>query len=319
MKAYTDYAEFLSRIFPDFKVQKLTIDAGHNCPNRDGTLGTGGCIYCNNKAFSPAYCHEAGSVAAQIHEGRQFFARKYPNMQFLAYFQAYTSTHAPLDELIKSYEEAMACPGICGLVIGTRPDCMPDQLLDYLADVNNRRMPVIIEYGVETVHDDTLRLINRRHTAECAKNTVFRTAERGLHVGIHLIMGLSGENREQMLQTVREVCQWPISILKFHQLQIIKGTPLYSIWLSQQKSRDNHPEAVSELTARRATGYDHFPAITTFRLEEYIELCAEIIGLIPKRIAIERFTAQAPPGLLAAPAWHIKNYQFTALLHKRLK
>lgn len=302
MKQYTDFSDFLANLFPDKKVQKLSIDAGHNCPNRDGTLGIGGCIYCNNNTFTPAYCHESGSVSAQITAGKQFFARKYPHMEYLAYFQAYTSTHAPLDELIKAYEEAMSCSGVCGLVIGTRPDCMPEELLNYLAEVNAHRIPVIVEYGVETTHDTTLRLINRRHTSRCALDAVCRTADCNIPVGIHLIMGLPSENRELMLATVREVCNWPVSILKFHQLQIVKGTPLHRIYQAQLNGE-----------------HTDFPPVTTFQLDDYLDLCTEIISIVPRHIALERFTAQSPPDLLVAPNWHLKNYQFTNLLHARLR
>jgi len=306
MKTFTDYADFLARIFPGLKVQKLSIDAGHSCPNRDGTLGHGGCLYCNNSAFSPAYCHEAGSIASQIEAGKHFFARKYPHMQFLAYFQAYTPTHAPLPELIKAYEEAMSCPGICGLVIGTRPDCMPGTLLSYLADVNASRKPVIIEYGVETMHDATLKLINRRHSAGCSKQAILRTINAGLPVGAHLIMGLPGETRDQMLDTIREVCSLGTNILKLHQLQIVKGTPLHRIWLARQTGEP------------LPAPYPEFPEITTFDIETYIDLCAEIVGIIPRSTAIERFTAQCPPHLLAAPRWGLKNYQFTHRLLSRI-
>lgn len=303
-KPYTDYSDFLKRLFPGVKVQKLSIDAGHNCPNRDGTLGYGGCIYCNNSAFSPAYCHQNGNVAAQIEAGKQFFARKYPKMKYLAYFQAYTSTHAPVKELIKAYEEAMCCAGVCGLVIGTRPDCMPDELLEYLRHVNAHRMPVIVEYGVETLHDVTLELINRHHTAKCAADTVIRTAAAGIHTGIHLIMGLPGESIDMMLETVKTVTAWPIELLKLHQLQIVKGTALHSLWLRQQ---NNNRESESS-----------FPIINLFTIEEYLELCVRIVRIVPERIAIDRFTAQCPPELLTAPQWGLKNYQFTHLLHARL-
>lgn len=307
MKPYTDYSDFLAKLFPGIKVQKLSIDTGRNCPNRDGTLGRGGCIYCNNSAFTPGYCHEAGSVSAQIEAGKSFFSHKYPRMQFLAYFQAFTSTHAPLHELIKAYEEAMSCAGICGLVIGTRPDCMPTELLEYLADINALKMPVVVEYGVETVHDSTLRLIHRRHDAATAREAIIRTANAGIPTGAHLIMGLPGESREQMLCTVRQVCSWGVSVLKFHQLQIVIDTTLHSIWQAQQ-SGTPLPEA-----------YAGFPSVTTFSVDEYLDLCAEIVGLVPRDIAIERFTAQSPPELLAAPCWGVKNYQFTHRLLARLR
>lgn len=306
-KHYTEYSEFLARLFPGLKVQKIAIDAGHNCPNRDGTLGHGGCIYCNNEAFSPPYCHTAGSVAAQIDEGRRFFARKYPDMRYLAYFQAYTSTHAPHAELLAAYEEAMAQPGVAGLVIGTRPDCMQPALLGYLARVNATRMPVIVEYGVETVHDSTLTLINRHHTSECARQAVRQTKEAGIPVGLHLIMGLPGESRDMMLQSVREVCSWGVDVIKLHQLQVVRDTPLWRLWQAQQTGAPMPP------------GYAGYPPVTTFGLDTYLGLCRDIVSLVPRSVAIERFTAQCPPALLAAPCWHIKNYQFTHRLQTMLQ
>lgn len=304
---YTEYSEFLSALWPGLKVQKLSIDAGHNCPNRDGTLGTGGCIYCNNAAFSPAYCHEAGSVAAQIEEGKRFFARKYPDMKYLAYFQAYTSTHAPLSELINAYEEALDQRDVCGLVVGTRPDCMPEELLHYLKEVNSKRVPVIVEYGAETFNDKTLSLINRHHTADCIRETVCRTAEAGIPVGLHLILGLPGEDRSEMQRSVKEACALPISVLKFHQLQIVKGTPLSGIWHS---IREGKPLSAA---------YTDFPDIKLFDLEDYLNLCVEIALSVPRQIAIERFTAQCPPALLEAPNWGLKNYQFTHKLYALLR
>lgn len=307
MKPYTDYSDFLGRLFPGKKVQKLSIDAGHSCPNRDGTLGTGGCLYCNNKAFSPSYCHAEGSVRTQIQEGKKFFARKYPQMQFLAYFQAYTSTYAPLQELLKAYAEAMESPDICGLVIGTRPDCMSDALLSSLVKIHTSRMPVIVEYGVESLHNRTLTLIHRRHSAECAVNTILRTRQAGLPVGAHIIMGLPSESRADMLSTVRGLCALGVDVLKFHQLQIVKDTPLHTIWCAQQNG------------APIPSAYKDFPEINTFSVEEYLELCAEIVKIVPRTTVIERFTAQCPPQLLAAPRWGLKNYQFVHLLQNRLK
>ncbi|MBQ5373155.1 MAG: TIGR01212 family radical SAM protein, partial [Bacteroidaceae bacterium] len=145
------------------KVQKISVNAGMTCPNRDGTLGTGGCTFCNNQTFNPAYCRTEKSVTQQLEEGKQFFARKYPAMKYLAYFQAYTNTYAELDRLVSLYEEALRVPDVVGLVIGTRPDCMPDNLLDYLEELN-RRTFLIVEYGVESTNDETLLRINRGHT-----------------------------------------------------------------------------------------------------------------------------------------------------------
>lgn len=304
---YTEYSEFLAGLWPGKKVQKLAIDAGHNCPNRDGTLGTGGCIYCNNAAFSPAYCHKAGSVAAQIEEGKRFFSHKYPEMQYLAYFQAYTSTHAPVAELIDAYEEALSQTDVCGLVVGTRPDCMPEELLSYLKAVNKERVPVVVEYGAETFNEQTLRLINRRHTATCVRNAVRETAEAGIAVGLHLILGLPGEDRNDMLASIKEACSLPVSVLKFHQLQVVKGTALSGIWHARQEGR------------RLPAEYTDFPEIIPFALDNYLNICAEIAAMVPKHIAIERFTAQCPPALLEAPNWGLKNYQFVHKLEALLR
>lgn len=217
---YRDYADFLRERF-DGKMQKITIDAGFSCPNRDGTIGRGGCVYCNNLSFSPM--PSRGSIAAQIEAGKAFFARKYPRMRYLAYFQSYTNTHGPIDRLMELYSEALATEGVDGLIIGTRPDCVSDELLRALSALGR---PVIMEYGAESSHNDTLRVINRCHTWEQTVDTVERTVAAGLPVGLHFIMGLPGETEEMMLQTAGRAARLPISTLKFHQLQIISGTTL---------------------------------------------------------------------------------------------
>ena len=298
---YTDYAELLGRLFPGQKVQKLSVDAGHGCPNRDGTIGRGGCIYCNNETFSPGYVRMVASVAEQLERGKEFFARKYPQQKYLAYFQSYTSTHCGLEQAVGQWREALSVPGVVGLVVGTRPDCMPDALLAELARINASGTPVIVEFGAETMHDRTLRLINRGHSAAQTLDAVQRTSAAGLSVSLHLIMGLPGESEEEMLQTVRQVCALPVDSLKFHQLQVVKGTPLHTEYLRQQTGQASD-----------------MPAIRPFGVKEYINLCVKIIDLVPRRIAIERFTASAPASLLVAPAWGLKNYQFTNLLRNAL-
>lgn len=304
---YKEYSEFLAEYFPGLKVQKISIDAGHSCPNRDGTLGRGGCIYCNNDAFSPPYCHRAGSVSSQIEAGIRFFSGKYPDMKYLAYFQAYTSTHAPLSDLIAAYEEAISTPGVVGLVVGTRPDCMSAELLSYLADIHATRMPVIVEYGVESLHEATLRLINRHHTSECAIDAIRRTSGVGIPVGVHLIMGLPAETDDMMMQSVRGVCEAGAKVLKLHQLQVITGTMLHRIWQAQRQE------------AAMPVGYESFPDVKTYTVDEYIELCRRVIEVTPPDVAIERFTASAPSRLLAAPRWGLKNYQFTHRLLAALR
>ncbi len=292
IKPYKDYSDFLAEHF-DGKIQKLSIDAGLSCPNRDGTIGVGGCSYCINRSFNPEYCRQLDSVAEQIEAGKKFFARKYPSMRYLAYFQAYTGTHAELDRLKSMYGEALSQDGVVGLVVGTRPDCVPDSLLDYLSLLSERYF-VMIEYGAESSHDKTLALINRCHTWQTVTDAVARTASRGLHTGLHLILGLPGETLDDMMLTVDRVSALPVDVVKFHQLQILKGTRLFR----QIKS--------GELDVRRWT------------LDEYLDLCACIVKRLNPSIAIDRFTSQSPDELLEWPRWGVKNYQFVQMLNKRL-
>lgn len=286
------YSEYLNNIFPGVKVQKISVNAGFSCPNRDGTIGTGGCSYCRNDSFSPAYCMTMKSVSLQIEEGKAFFARKYPEMKYLAYFQSYTNTHGRnIEALERLYREALDCEGVVGLVIGTRPDTLPDNVIGLLADLN-RQKPVFLEIGAETSSDETLRIINRHHSWKDVKDAVNRASDNGIRCGLHLIAGLPGENREQILLNVANACSLPVDTLKLHQLQILKGTPLYEEW------RNGMAE------------------VTPFSLEEYLDLCAEIVRIVPDRIVIERFLAQSPPDMVVAPKWGLKNYQFMNLLNQ---
>ncbi len=285
---YKDYSEFLAEHF-DGKVQKLSVDVGFTCPNRDGSAGTGGCIYCNNRAFSPDWDKRHTPVAEQIARGKRFFGKKYPDMKYLAYFQSYTSTYASPDSLMALYNEALDQDDIVGLIIGTRPDCMPDSLLDRIASLDTK---VFIEYGAESSHNSTLSLINRCHTWEATVDAVHRTAARGIPVGLHLILGLPGEDEEMMTTTVERVSSLPVSTVKFHQLQILRGTTL----------------------EKMAPMLD----IPAFTAEEYAALCARLLGHLRSDIAVERFVAQAPDDMLLSPRWGLKNYQFTSLLQKHL-
>ncbi len=285
---YKDYSEFLAKHF-DGKVQKLSVDVGFTCPNRDGSAGTGGCIYCNNRAFSPDWDKRHTPVAEQIARGKRFFGKKYPDMKYLAYFQSYTSTYASPDSLMAIYNEALDQDDIVGLIIGTRPDCMPDSLLDRIASLDTK---VFIEYGAESSHNSTLSLINRCHTWEATVDAVHRTAARGIPVGLHLILGLPGEDEEMMTTTVERVNSLPVSTVKFHQLQILRGTTLEKMALMLD--------------------------IPAFTAEEYAALCARLLGHLRSDIAVERFVAQAPDDMLLSPRWGLKNYQFTSLLQKHL-
>lgn len=291
MKTYGDY---LSSIFPGIKVQKISVDAGFTCPNRDGTISTGGCIYCRNDSFSPGYCNSEDSVKIQLEKGKKFFSRKYPDMKYLAYFQSYTGTYnKKIEELSKLYKEAVEMEDVVGLVVATRPDCIYDEVLDLLSGINEKK-PVFVELGAESSHDDTLRLINRNHTWLQVENAVNKIVERRLHCGIHLIAGLPGENREMILTTIKRAVNLPIETIKLHQLQVLKETPLF------EKLQSGEME------------------IMNFSLEEYLQLCAEIIKLTPEKIVIERFLSQSPPHLVVSPSWGLKNYEFMNKLENLL-
>lgn len=289
---YKDYADFLSERF-DGKVQKITINAGFTCPNRDGSLGRGGCSYCNNSSFSPTTGTPSQSIAQQILDGKRFFSKKYPEMRYLAYFQSHTNTYGELERLTNIYKEALADDEVVGLIIGTRPDCMPDALLNRLVELNKLK-PIIIEYGAESSHNTTLTLVNRCHDWETTVDAVMRTHQAGLAVGLHFILGLPGETREMMMETVDRASRLPIDCVKFHQLQIIKGTRLAADYMSGKTD------------------------IRLLDVDEYIELCAEIIHRLRPDIAIERFVSQSPDNLLIAPRWGLKNYEFTHRLFNTL-
>lgn len=291
-KRYREFGDFLRERFP-FKAQKIAINAGFTCPNRDGSKGRGGCTYCNNQTFNPSYCQTDKSVTDQLAEGVRFFSRKYPEMRYLAYFQAYTSTYGELERLERLYEEALGYPGVVGLVIGTRPDCMPDSLLDYLTRLSERAL-VLVEYGVESTLDRTLRRINRGHDFAEAEEAIRRTAARGIAVGAHLILGLPGESRDEILGHADRLSNLPLTTLKLHQLQLIRHT-------------------------RMALEFERQPEdFHLFTVDEYIDLAIDFIERLDPAIALERFVSQSPKELLIAPDWGLKNYEFTARVNRRL-
>lgn len=291
---YKSFSQYMQEIFPGIKVQKLSIDAGFTCPNRDGSIGTGGCIYCNNASFTPAYCSPMDSVSQQIEKGKTFFRKKYPEMKYLAYFQSYTNTFGrSSDLLLDMYRNALMIDDVVGVIIGTRPDCLPDDLIDGLAKLNLQK-PVIVEIGAETSFDSTLKLINRNHTWQQVEDAVIRLNDRGIRVGLHLIAGLPGETSEDVMETVRKACNLPIDSIKLHQLQVIKDTVLHKKILS---------------------GELHVPV---YELDDYLELCTKIVEIVPERICIERFISSSPPEMVVAPKWGLKNYQFINLLNARL-
>ena len=290
---YNDLSAYLSTVFP-FKVQKISLNAGFTCPNRDGTVGYGGCTYCNNQTFNPAYCRTEKSVTEQLEEGKLFFARKYPDMKFLAYFQAYTNTYAELEELKRKYEEALQVPDVVGLVIGTRPDCMPDSLLDYLEELNKRTF-LIVEYGIESTDNTILKRINRGHTFEVAEEAVRKTAARGIRVGAHIILGLPGEDRSALIKQADLLSSLSLTTLKLHQLQLIKGTRMAAEY-------ENQPDDFHLYTA-----------------EEYIDLVIDYVEHLRPDMVLERFVSQSPKELLIAPDWGLKNHEFTDKVKKRMR
>ena len=277
-----------------FKVQKISLNAGFTCPNRDGTVGVGGCTYCNNQTFNPAYCQTEKTVTQQLEEGKQFFARKYPDMKYLAYFQAYTNTYGDVSHVIRLYEEALRVKGVVGIVIGTRPDCMPDELLGYLEELNKRAF-LIVEYGIESTDDNVLRRINRGHDYAATVDAVRRTASRGIITGGHVILGLPGDNRESIIREAKLLSELPLTTLKLHQLQLIKGTRM------------------AEEYAERPSDFHLYTA------DEYIDLVIDFVENLRPDIVLERFVSQSPASLLAIPGWGLKNYEFVEKVRKRME
>ncbi|NDW11657.1 TIGR01212 family radical SAM protein [Bacteroides sp. 214] len=290
---YNEFASFMKEHFT-YKVQKISINAGFTCPNRDGNKGLGGCTYCNNQTFNPDYCRTEKSITQQLEEGKEFFAHKYPEMKYLAYFQAYTNTYDELETLKQKYQEALAVKDVVGLVIGTRPDCMPDSLLDYFETLNNKHF-ILIEYGIESCLEKTLKRINRGHTFADVKDAINRTASRGILTGGHVILGLPGESKEEIIAQASILSKLPINTLKLHQLQIIRGTHM-------------------ELEYRRDE-----QDFQLFNIDDYIDVVVAYIRRLRSDIVVERFVSQSPKELLIAPDWGIKNHEFAARVKKKMK
>lgn len=292
-KRYNDYSNYIKRIFGE-RVQKLSVDAGFTCPNRDGTKGVGGCAFCNNSTFNPSYCGPELSIKEQLDKGISFFRPKYKTMQYLAYFQAYTNTYGETENLIAKYQQALQHPLVTGLVLGTRPDCVSDDLLECLSSWQ-KDYYISIELGAESTKESTLVDINRGHTYAETVETTLRITSHNIPVGLHLILGLPGESREDMLHHAGEVSKLPIDFLKLHQLQIVKGSAF-------------------------AGQYNATPEkFQLYRVEDYIELVVDFIERINPQIILERFVSQAPHDLLIAPRWGLKNFEFVAKVEKRMK
>ncbi len=293
IRRFNDYSSFIKNKFGG-RVQKISVNVGLTCPNRDGTKGTGGCIYCDNTAFTPAYCNAADNISEQLRKGREFFSRKYPDMRYIAYFQSYTNTYAPVETLEALYREAVG-NGIAGLIIGTRPDCINGGLLDMLARIN-QIVPVAVELGMESTADRTLELINRHHTWADSVKAAEMCANHGLQTGAHLILGLPGETEADFLEHARRVSALPLKTLKLHQLQIISGTPLAAIC-------QNNPNFVR-----------------TFSLNDYISTVVTFLEHLSPDIVVERFVSVSPAEKVIAPRWNrMKNFEVVALIDKELE
>jgi radical SAM protein (TIGR01212 family) len=291
-RRFNDLGSHYRKLFGS-RVQKLSIDAGFTCPNRDGSKGTGGCTFCDNRSFSPGYCSSELSVSEQLQKGMDFFSVKYPDAKYLAYFQSYTNTYGSFDHLVRLYEEALDYPGVSGLVIGTRPDCIDDRLLEYLAEMAGKRY-VVIEYGVESTLDATLERINRGHGFAESMEAIARTASSGIPVGVHLILGLPGETPDDMLHHASVLNALPVDFVKLHQLQVLKGT-------------------------RMEKEYRDFPQdFASFSADEYIDLVIRFLEILKPGIVVERFAGASPPGLIAGNRWGLRSHEVVTLVENEM-
>lgn len=294
-RRYNMYTDYMKSIF-GARVQKISVDAGFTCPNRDGTKGYDGCSYCDGEAFSPSYCKPDKDISQQIAEGIEFHQRRYRKAtNYLVYLQSYSNTYKPLPELVRIYEEALAYPQVVGLVIGTRPDTIDEQKLDYLSTLQKNAF-IMIEYGVESVYDQTLRRINRGHDFQTAVDAIQLTHEEGIPCGAHFLFGLPGETKAMMLAAAEVISSLPLTSVKFHQLQLFKNTSLTKEYLT-------NPED-----------------FTLFSLDDYIQFIVEFISLVRPELIIERFAGEVPPRFLVSPPWGKLRYdQVRILIEKKME
>ena len=312
-KRYNSFVGYFKRRYGE-RLQKIVLDAGFTCPNRDGKVGRGGCTYCDNAAFHPSYSTAGKSLHQQLDEGIGFHKVRYRTTEhYLAYFQSFSNTYAPLERLRELYEEALLHPSVVGIVIGTRPDCVDDAKLDYLADLAHGRILsgwkrslagepdrtspiVIVEYGIESCYDVTLQRINRGHDFETARRAVHATAQRGLDVGAHFILGLPGESRQMMLDSCAMINELPLRSVKFHQLQIVKGTRM-------EKEYAESPQDFER-----------------FSLDDYLDFFTDMLERLRPTLSIERFAGEVPPRFVNETPWGlIRNVELLRLLDRRLE
>ena len=306
-KRYNTFVGYYKRQYGE-RLQKLVIDAGFTCPNRDGTVGRGGCSFCDNAAFHPSYSTSGKSIAEQIDEGIEFHQVRYRNTKhYLAYFQSYSNTYAPIPRLRELYLAALTHPKIVGIVIGTRPDCVDEEKLDFLAGLkageglgdwhrDGFEHPVVkVEYGIESCYDETLLRVGRGHDVAVAEKAVRMSAERELEPGAHFILGLPGETREMLLGQCRFISSLPLHSVKFHQLQIVKGTRM-------EKEFAQVPQDFLRLS-----------------LPDYLDMVIDILERLRPDLYIERVAGEVPPRFVNETQWGlIRNFQILHLLDERL-
>ncbi|PLX07060.1 MAG: TIGR01212 family radical SAM protein [Marinilabiliales bacterium] len=291
---WNDYSSYIKRTFGQ-RVQKISVNAGFTCPNRDGKISKGACIYCTNKSFSPFYCNSGASVREQLEKGIAFFSPKYKTQKYLAYFQSFTNTYGDIDYLKKLYLEALSVEGVEGFVIATRPDCIDEDKLMIIKNISKGKY-ISIEYGAESTIDKTLVFINRGHSYQQTIDAVELTAKIGINTGLHMILGLPGENEEDFYHHAKEISKLPINTLKVHQMQVLKETKLAQIY-------NESTELFFDL-----------------KLENYILVIVKFLEFLNPNIIVERFTSESPKDMIIYPDWKgKKNFEISHMVMAKMK
>ena len=273
------------------RVQKIAIDAGLTCPNRDGTLSEQGCIFCNAAGSGTGAFRQGLSITDQIQKSKAVLSRRYKARKFIAYFQSFTNTYAPVEHLRQLYDEALANEGVVGLSIGTRPDCIKEAVLRLLEEYAKNYL-VWIEYGLQSAHDETLALINRGHDVKAFETAVKKTRNRGIRICAHVILGLPRESRSQMLKTASFLADLGIDGIKLHLLYVVRGTPLEKLYL------EGKYQCLSQ--------------------QEYVDTVCDFLARLPENVVIQRLTGDPHPNELVAPQWSLKKTETLALIHQAL-
>lgn len=294
-RRFNSYVGYFRNLYGS-RLQKIVVDAGFTCPNRDGSVAIGGCTYCDNDAFHPSYSTPDKEIIQQLEEGIEFHKKRYRTAQkYLAYFQPYSNSYSGVEHLKELYTQALSHPLVAGIVIGTRPDCMDQQKIELLAQLKKDHI-VIVEYGIESIHDKTLQRINRGHNFAIAKETIEQTAKAGIHQGAHFIFGLPGESQQEMMEYASEINRLPLNSVKFHQLQIVKGTRM-------EKEFEELPNEFMKWT-----------------IDEYIDFFIDFLELLNPTVFIERFAGEVPPRFVKSNPWGlVRNVELVNMLEKRLE